>query len=163
MKDWFLELQPRERSMVTLAGVFILFAIVYLGAWRPVTEGKKRLTTSVETQQRVLAQLQLAKGRISQPGGNGQSRNVDPSQSLVVLVDTTLRSHALYESLKRSQPSGSNGIRVEFENVAFDQLIGWLAELSSGFDLQVQSGSFSSPSNTAPGRVNSTLTLERGL
>ncbi len=162
MRDWFLDLQPRERLMVSLAAIFIVFAVLYLGVWQPVNKGKKNLTASINTQQRVLSLLQEAKGRITQPGA-GMTRNVDPNQSLVVLVDTTLRNHSLYQSLKRSQPSGANGIRVEFENVAFDQLIGWLGELGMNYDLQVQSGSFSSPSNTAPGRVNSTLTLERSL
>lgn len=163
MKDWYLDLQPRERFMVSLAAAFVAFAILYLGVWQPVTAGTKRLTDSIETQQRVLALLQQAKGRVTQPGANGQNRTIDRSQSLVVLVDTTLRSHSLYQSLQRSQPAGVNGIRVEFQNVAFDQLIGWLAELSNDYDLQVQSGSFSTSNNSPPGRVNSTLTLERSL
>lgn len=163
MKDWYLDLQPRERVMVSLAAVILVFATLYLAVWQPVTNGTKRLTASIETQQRVLALLQQAKGRVSQPGAAGQNTNIDPTQSLVVLVDTTLRSHSLYQSLQRSQPAGVNGIRVEFQNVAFDQLVGWLAELSNNYDLQVQSGSFSTTNSSAPGRVNSTIMLERSL
>jgi general secretion pathway protein M len=163
MKDWYLDLQPRERVMVALAAAIMVLAILYLGIWQPVNNGTKRLTASIETQQRVLTLLQQAKDRVTQPGAVGQNSTIDRTQSLVVLVDTTLRSHSLYQSLQRSQPAGVNGIRVEFQNVAFDQLIGWLAELSNNYDLQVQSGSFSTSNGSAPGRVNSTLTLERSL
>ena len=82
------------------------------------------------------------------------------NQSLVVIIDDTLRDRGLYDALKRSQPTAGNGIRVEFENVAFDDLVLWLGDLSNRYGLQVQSGSFSNPSDTE-GRVNSTLTLER--
>ena len=84
----------------------------------------------------------------------------DRNQSLVVIIDNSLRERGLYNSLQRSQPTTSNGIRVEFENVAFDDLVLWLGDLNTRYDLQLQSGSFSNPGDSE-GRVNSTLTLER--
>lgn len=77
------------------------------------------------------------------------------------MVDTTLRERGLYSALQRSQPTGANGIRVEFKDVSFDDTIRWLGELSSRYDLQVQSGNFSVSTQEIPGRVNVSLTLER--
>ena len=62
--------------------------------------------------------------------------------------------------LKRSQPTGSN-IRVEFENVAFDDLMLWLGDLGTQYALLVQSGSFSMTGADNEGRVNAQLTLGR--
>ena len=164
MNEWLGELEPRERFFVSVGAVFVLFAILYFGLWKPVILGKQQLATSVDTQQRVLAQLQQLKGRVQAPAGGQATVAVDRNESLVVVVDTTLRSNGLYQSLKRSQPTGTNnGIRVELENVAFDKLVVWLGQLSSNYDLQVQTGSFSKPVNGEPGRVNSTLILERVL
>lgn len=163
MKYWLDELEPRERVMVSVAAVFVVFAIFYFGLWKPVILGKQRLATSVDTQQRVLAQLQQLKGRVVAPTDGQAAATVDRTESLVVVVDTTLRTNGLYQSLKRSQPTSTNGIRVELENVAFDKLVVWLGQLSGNYDLQVQSGSFSKPVNAEPGRVNSTLILERVL
>jgi type II secretory pathway component PulM len=92
--------------------------------------------------------------------GTGQTQSAGRNQSLVVIIDNTLREHGLYSALQRSQPTAGNGIRVEFENVAFDDLILWLGDLSNKYGLQIQSGSFSNPRDSK-GRVNSTLTLER--
>jgi type II secretory pathway component PulM len=83
------------------------------------------------------------------------------AQSPVVIVDSTLRSHGLGQP-KRSQPT-PNGIRVEFENVAFDKLVVWLGDLSYQYGMEVQAGSLSAGTNDAPGRVDATLTLERSL
>jgi general secretion pathway protein M len=163
MKEWLDELEPRERFMVSLAAVFVVFAVFYFGLWKPVILGKQTLATSVETQQRVLAQLQQLKGRVQAPEDGQAAAVLDRNESLVVVVDTTLRTNGLYQSLKRSQPTSTNGIRVELENVAFDKLVVWLGQLGNNYDLQVQTGSFSKPVNAEPGRVNSTLILERVL
>ena len=62
---------------------------------------------------------------------------------------------------RRSQPTANNGIRVEFENVAFDELVIWLGDLGSQYDLHVQAGSMSVQTQAGPGRINASLTLER--
>lgn len=163
MSEWLEDLQPREKVLVSLATVFVVFAIIYFLMWQPYVSGKKQLTSSIETQQRVLAELQQLKGRVSAPGSDQSAPVANRNESLVVVVDTTLRANGLYQSLKRSQPAGDNGIRVELENVAFDSLVVWLGDVGNKYDLQVQTGSFSVPVNAEPGRVNSTLILERVL
>jgi general secretion pathway protein M len=84
-------------------------------------------------------------------------------QSPIIIVDQTLRSRGLERYRQRSQPTTSNGIRVEFENVAFDELVLWLGDLSDQYGMHVQAGSFGKTSQVGPGRINATLTLERAL
>ena len=50
---------------------------------------------------------------------------------------------------------------MEFEDVAFDQLVVWLGDLYSGYGMAVQNGSMSLSSRREPGRINASLTLER--
>ena len=157
MRDWFDSLQARERLFVMTAAVFLAFAVLYLGIWMPLDRGQKSLSLSVDTWKTALADLRPLKGQL-QSSGSGQTTGRD--QSLVVIVDNTLRERGLYSALQRSQPTAGNGIRVEFENVAFDDLVLWLGDLSNNYGLQVQSGSFSNPQDSE-GRVNSTVTLER--
>ncbi len=159
MRDWFDSLQARERLFVITAAAFLAFAILYLGIWMPLDRGQKSLSLSVDTWRTALAELRPLTGQL-QGAGQGRLQTAGRNQSLVVIIDNTLRERGLYSALKRSQPTTSNGIRVEFENVAFDDLILWLGDLSSGYGLQIQSGSFSN-SRDSEGRVNSTLTLER--
>jgi type II secretory pathway component PulM len=160
MKSWFESLEERERLFVVAAGLVLTVAVFYLAVWMPLDRGQKSLASSVENWRNSLAELRVLKDSASS-AGTAANRPADANQSLVVIIDNTLRSRELYTSLKRSQPTATNGIRVEFENVAFDDLVLWLDDVSSRYSLQVQTGSFSAASRDNDGRVNSTLTLER--
>ena len=159
MKDWFDSLQARERMFVAAAAVFLAIAVLYLGIWTPLERGQKTLSVSVQNWKTALAELRPLKNQLLD-SGSGQTQTTGRNQSLVVIIDNTLRERGLYSALQRSQPTSGNGIRVEFENVAFDDLVLWLGDLSLKYGLQVQAGSFSNPQDST-GRVNSTLTLER--
>lgn len=159
MKDWFESLQARERMFVAAAVVFLAIAVLYLGIWMPLDRGQKTLSLSVDNWRTALAELRPLTSQLLN-SGSGQTQTSGRNQSLVVIIDNTLRERGLYSALQRSQPTTGNGIRVEFENVAFDDLVLWLGDLSLNYGLQVQAGSFSNPQDSA-GRVNSTLTLER--
>lgn len=160
MRDWFDALQPREQVMVLTAGVFVVFAVLYFGLWLPLDRGHDSMRSSVATWQRAVAEIGPLKAAV-RSAGTGTTAVAGADQSLVVIVDRTLRQRGLYGALQRSQPTGNNGIRVEFENVAFDDLVLWLGETNDAYALKVASGSFSVPTRDAPGRVNAQLTLER--
>ena len=102
MRDWFDSLQARERLFVTAAAVFLAFAILYLGIWMPLDRGQKSLSLSVDTWKTALAELRPLKGQL-QGAGQGQTQTVGRNQSLVVIIDNTLRERGLYSALQRSQ------------------------------------------------------------
>ena len=119
------------------------------------------MQASVSTWQRSLAELRPLVAMPQPAQVAQQSPAVSATQSPVVIVDATLRNRSLGQP-KRSQPT-PNGIRVEFENVPFDDLVLWLGDLSSQYAMEVQSGSLSTAAQSAPGRINATLTIERTL
>ncbi len=159
MSDWFESLEARERVFVLTAAMVFVFAVLYLGIWMPLDRGQKSLSLSVDNWNIALTELRPLRAQL-QNSGSGQIQQTGRNQSLVVIIDHTLRERGLYNSLQRSQPTTSNGIRVEFKNVAFDDLVLWLGDLSTRYDLQLQSGSFSNPGDIE-GRIDSTITLER--
>ncbi len=160
MKDWFESLAPRERVMVSIAGGFIVFAIYWFAIWQPLARGSAELDARIDDWRDALVQLAPLRGQTA--GNTAQSPAASRSQSLVVIVDETLRARGLYPALQRSQPTNTNGIRVEFNDIAFDDLVLWLGELGGQYGLSVQSASFSQGSTNNPGRINASLTLERG-
>ena len=161
MKDWFETLDPRERIFVLGGGVVVAIALFYGFIWTPLDTGHKAMESSVSAWERSLAELRPLKGLQQAPGTRPRASNVNSQQTPVVIVDQTLRARGLDRSLQRSQPTTGNGIRVEFENVAFDDLVLWLDDLSRQYAMHVSSGSLSTASQVGPGRINATLTLER--
>lgn len=160
MRDWFESLQPRERLFVTAGGLATAFALFYALVWLPLDKGQATLAANVDSWERSLAELRPLRGMQSSQATR-VTRAAGSQLTPVVIVDQTLRARGLDRALQRSQPTTSDGIRVEFENVAFDDLVLWLGDLSSQYAMQVSSGSFSASDRAGPGRVNATLTLER--
>lgn len=160
MRDWLQSLQPRERLFVIGGAVAVALALLYALVWAPLDRRHKALEASVDAWERSLAEIRPLQGL--QPTAATTGRPVaSVQQTPVVIVDLTLRARGLDRALRRSQPTTGNGIRVEFENVAFDDLVLWLDDLGTQYAMQVASGSLSTSSQSGPGRVNATLTLER--
>ncbi|MGB5332696.1 MAG: type II secretion system protein GspM [Woeseiaceae bacterium] len=163
MKDWFDSLESREQLFVGLGALVVIIAVVFGFVWAPLDKSHDSMATNVNDWQRSLAELRPLKG-LAQSGTQGTgSTSTASQQSPIIVVDQTLRSRGLEQFRRRSQPTSSNGVRVEFENVAFDDLVLWLGDLSDQHAMHVQAGSLSTGSQPAPGRVNATLTLERAL
>jgi general secretion pathway protein M len=160
MRDWLDSLESRERLFVLGGAAAVALALLYAFVWTPLDKGHRSLQSSVVDWERSLAELRPLRG--VQTTTTSSSRPAASSnQTPVVIVDQTLRVRGLDRSLRRSQPTTSNGIRVEFEDVAFDDLVLWLNDLSSQYAMQVASGSLSTSTQAGPGRINATLTLER--
>jgi type II secretory pathway component PulM len=160
MKDWFESLEQRERAFVASGIAVAAIALLYAFIWMPLDTGHQALVTRVTAWEVSLAELRPLIG-LPQTPGDSANAPLSTQQTPVVIIDQTLRARGLDRSLKRSQPTTSNGIRVEFENVVFDDLVLWLGDLSSQYAMHVSSGSLAKVNGAGPGRINATLTLER--
>lgn len=161
MRDWFEALEPRERLFVGAGIVVVAIAVFWGLVWMPLDKGHRGAQERVSIWEQSLAELRPLAAQ-PQPANGAQSQSrVASTQSPVVIVDSTLRNRSLGQP-KRSQPT-PNGIRVEFENIAFDDLVLWLGDLSNQYGMEVQAGSLSVAAQSGPGRINATLTIERTL
>ena len=162
MRDWFYSLESREQLFVGVGGVVVALALVWGLLWLPFDKGHKELQASVDIWQQSISELQPLRAAI-QHGANPSAVAVQNSnETPVVVIAQTLRARGLNGALKRRQPT-PNGIRVEFENIAFDDLVLWLGDLSTRYSMEVQAGSMSVASRAGRGRINASLTLERSL
>jgi general secretion pathway protein M len=163
MKDWLANLEARERLFVLGGGVFVVIALIYSLAWLPFDKQHRQLAASVANWEHSLAELRPLRSLVA-ASARGETRPAVVSQQApIIVVDQTLRSRALEQYRRRSQPTSTNGVRIELEGVPFDDLVLWLGDLSSQYGMHVQAGSLSAISQAGPGRINASLTLERAL
>ncbi len=160
MKDWFDNLEAREKLFVSVGAIVVVLSLIYGFAWAPLDRNHSQVTASVSDWQQSLAELRPLRG-VAQNSTSTAPRAATSQQSPIIIVDQTLRSRGLEQFRRRSQPTTSNGIRIEFENVAFDDLVLWLGDLADQYGMHVQAGSLSAGGRSGPGRINATLTLER--
>ncbi len=163
MKDWFESLEIRERWFVAVGAFVVAVALMYGMVWAPLDAKHAVLKGDVDNWQRSLAELRPLRSAISTGNQPQSNSNASAQLSPIIIVDQTLRSRGLDRYRQRSQPTANNGIRVEFENVAFDELVLWLGDLSDQYAMHVQAGSFNRTSQASQGRINATITLERSL
>jgi general secretion pathway protein M len=164
MKDWFDNLEAREQIFVVTGAVIVVVALIYALFWLPLDKSHRQAQQSVADWEQSLAELGPLRALVANAGGEASPQGlVDTGQAPIIIVDQTLRSRALEQYRRRSQPTTSNGIRVELESVPFDELVLWLGDLSEQYGLHVQAGSLSAIAQAGPGRVNASLTLERSL
>lgn len=162
MKDWFDNLEARERLFVGIGGAIAVVVIAWGLIWVPLDRGHKAAEESVAMWQQALVDIRRLRAAAAAAGDTQGRPVVGADQTPIVIVDQTLSTRGLNNTLKRRQPT-PNGIRVEFEDVAFDDLVLWLGELSSRYALDVQAGNLSVSSRADSGRINASLTLERTL
>ena len=160
MKAWFASLAPREQRMVAIGAVAVVVMLVWGLVLAPLGSATTSARDRVESKRSLLAYIQSAAGELAgiadvpvQPDLSGES--------LVVVVDRSLRQAGLGQSLTRNQPVGEDGIRVRLENAQFDSLATWLGDIHARSGMAIESASFDK--SQAPGRVNASLVLRQTL
>ena len=138
MKEWFSKLTVREKHMVQVALVVVTFLFVYMVVIEPIASSYSKNKTNVEKAHETIVWMNAAAQEIKQLQGNKNiGAAVRDKQSILTLVDSSARKAGLAKVMKRVQPESDTGVRIWFENVEFDALIMWLAELESGQGLSV--------------------------
>jgi len=159
MKEWFEQLEQRERLLVTAAGALLIVVLIVLVVIRPISSQTSRGLELIDDKRALLTELGQVAQRIGPQGGGTARVNTGNSESLVVVVDQTTRNAGLATYLKRNQPDGANSIRLRFENAPFDTVVEWLAALQNNFNVSATSANIDMAND--PGRVNCNLTLAR--
>ncbi len=162
MKDWYLSLQYRERLFVGGGAVVVVLTLMWTLLWMPLDKAHQQLRTNVANWSKSLEDLQPLRAAIQSGATSAVATNAAGEATPIIVVDQTLNARGLNGSVKTRTPT-PNGIRVEFENVAFDDLVLWLGDLSSKHSMEVQAGSMAVARRAGPGRINASLTLERSL
>jgi len=138
MKDWFLSLTQRERTMVQVAASVVVIFIFYLFVVQPISTNYKKNKKNVAEATQTLEWMHAAAREVKQlRGGRLLPEQPQGRQFILSMVDSSVRKAGLAGVMKRVQPEGDSGVRVWFEDAAFDELIKWLATIESKHGLLV--------------------------
>lgn len=159
MKEWFLSLTQRERTMVQGAAAVVIIFIFYMLIIEPISNSYTKNKQNVATATKTLEWMQTAAQEVKQlSGGRALSERPQSKQQALSVVDRSVRKAGLAGVMKRVQPEGDSGVRVWFENAAFDELIKWLSIIESEHGLSVNEINVEQTEST--GLVNVRVFLE---
>jgi general secretion pathway protein M len=156
MKQYWSNLQPRERY--TLLGGAIVLALILLYALviDPFSQELNRLQQSVKSQEEVLAWMHQASAEVKRLRAGGPGAKRTPGQSLMSLIDASARSTGLSGAIKQIKPE-AGGVKVRLEGVAFDDMLRWLEQLHRNYSVSVTT--LVMERLAQPGRVNASVAL----
>jgi len=159
LQNWLDSLDKRERTLVISGVIFLLVNLFYFAVWDPVINGLETEQQKYESERQLYYWMKdaVSEYKALQSSG-GQITNRFKNQSISSLTDRSAQSTGIKQHIKKLD-SSDKGVKVELEQVSFDQLIIWLSDLSQKYS--IQASSLQIEKLAEPGSVNARISLER--
>ena len=152
MSAWFARLSLRERVMVAAALPLALLLILYQFAWVPLRDARAARLDEITAYRLVTA---AAARRAADPTPVAAQAPADP-----IATRVTQSAEAAGLQLRRLEPEGT-GLRVTLDDVAFADLMLWLADMQARSAVRV--AALEVDRRPTPGVVSTRLLLEDDL
>lgn len=161
LKTWFYSLERRERVIVTIGAIAVVFALFYYAIWQPLNSSLAQARAQVAQQTQQTRWLLGLKREARILRARNQSGPIK-GQNLAILaiIDSTSRSHGLADAVRRIQPDNNNEAVVTLDSASFNKMLYWLRMLQQDYNIHVASMTVTSDSK--PGLVHARLKLQRG-
>jgi len=151
MSDWWRSLSSRDRRLA----VFIAW-IVWLLAWRPLTQSRERWQDNAVSAEREAAWIQQAANQYQSLSPSTQPVRPRGNQSLFALARETADSRGLGAAFRRGEQDGTQAVQIWLENAPFEALMAWLEQLQRDYAIVVNDASMD---RAGTGIVNARLRL----
>ncbi len=159
MKEWYANLQERERLILLVAIAVLIPLMLYLLLWEPLSKEVSSLRNSVNAGQKQVAWLQQASQEVKALNAASDTSPRQQNVSLISAVESTANQRGIRSEIKRIEPQGNNKISIEIDNAAFDEIIEWISLLQDQYGASVVQ--FNASGSDQPGRIQARLILER--
>jgi general secretion pathway protein M len=159
-RERFLALSARERWIVGVGAVALLLTVVYLLAVEPLLLAHRRQLDALASARAMATQLEAAAAAVASAGPRGDAAQAGAGMSLLAAVDQSTRQAGPGKAPERLQPEGDHEVKIWFEDVPFDNLVRWLAQLQTSYGVKVQT--LDIEAKPGAGLVDARLSLVRG-
>lgn len=159
MKQWWQQLSARDRRVLIMGGAALIVIVYIFGVRLPAQNAVEELESQVREERELVSWMERARREIYALRGRADPEAAaSSSESLFSLADESAREAGLGPVLQRVEPAGDNGARVNFEDIAFDELVTWMARMRS--EHGVVAAQVTVRRGADEGRVDAQLVLE---
>jgi len=156
-------LAPREQRIVSAGSVLLVVIIAYFGMWEPFTANHAQLRNIVAAQQETVQWMHSAAQEVQHlqtAAGQSTTATRAGQRSLLSIIDHSMRQKQLSRLSQRIEPKGSDTVQVNFDQVSFNTLLQWLADLYTQYQVTVTQ--ITLEPQPIPGTVKVRVSLFRG-
>ena len=158
-RAWWATLAQREQRVLGAGAVALGLTLLFVGVYEPLAAAKRERAQALEDARALAVTLEALAVEVQRQRGAGGGAIVGANQSLLSIVDQSRRASSLTKPPSRLQPEGDAIVRIWLEDVPFDALLRWLADLQLRYGVRVDTADIERESG--PGLVNARITLMR--
>jgi len=151
--DWWKSLSEREQRLSLASAAFLLLAILYWGAWKPLSDQLQSSQMQLKSAQQTLVWVQ-EKAAILVQSGVGKDPVRNKNISLTQLVTKSARDHGINFSRIVNK---KEEIEVWIVDVEFDLFVAWLSDLHNRYSVSVLNTDFSKMDKEGHIKINRLL------
>jgi len=157
IEHWWTELSARDRRILLLGAAITLPLLGWALIWQPLDTARAAARAALDETAAQHAEVRALAGQIASRARSGNT--AASTQSPLAAVEAAARDQRLLEQLKRREAEGANGVHLVLEDAPADALLRLLENLDQQYGLRVTQARIAP---LTPGRVNASLTLQRG-
>jgi general secretion pathway protein M len=150
---WWKSLSEREQQLSSISAVSLLLAIIYWGAWKPLSDQLQASQQELSSAQQTLSWVQ-DKATLLVQAGVGKQESKGENLSLAQLVNQSAREHGINFSRIVNK---KEEIEVWINDVEFTRFVGWLTDLNNNYAVSVLNTDFSKMDQQGHIRINRLL------
>lgn len=161
MKAWWSRLNHRQQRAMWALALVLVMTTGYVGLWEPWVQAKHQYAQEVAYHQATLDWLGALAPSLDALQDQQAIGQLDQGQSLLSLTDQTARAAGLAGALSRIEPVTESQVSVWLNGANFDEMMGWLSDLSIERGVQVDQMSVNRASDPTLVDVRLTLAMRR--
>lgn len=160
-QKWQL-LSQNEQRLILTGSILILIISVYFYIWKPYQLRITNYQQKVQTLQTDLLWLKQIKKQIQHlKPQNSNVSQVESNQSLINIIDKSIKKNKLSDKLEVLKKTGSNKVLISFKMIEFDALIKWLIKTTKKSGVIIQSADIQKSDSRGLVFARLTLNLDR--
>ena len=158
MKQWFMMLSSREKTLVSVAAVVVPLLLFWLLLLQPTINKRAALESQITDRSEILQQMRGLSGEIAQLKRTGGNKKVVSRGNPQQKVESALRTWRLRPKLGTMSAPSSSTVRLNLREAEADNIMRFLYDIENKHGLAVKLLSLKPTKEI--GIANASITLE---
>jgi general secretion pathway protein M len=125
IKEWYNNLELREKRAVMMGGAMFVIFIIYAGIWSPLVNSAQTARTRLIAEQKLLVFMQAADKQLQNSDNSGASvsHQINTPVALLTFLQERINKAGLASYLSQLKQANNDSITLEFQKISFDKFI----------------------------------------
>lgn len=157
MKEWWINLNIREKQALLIGGTIVLFFLLYEITLSPLSNYNASLRDEIHHNQKLLSWMEEADQHIQATEKMLHKNNSKNSAALLSLAQKEIAQSPFANNLGQLGQSENNSVQITLQKVKFDELMKWLTLNWQKNGLTVTQ--ITAAPNGSPGVIDTTIVI----